>query len=203
MKANHKQPSWKDIERARIAFEENEPRDLFYRVARTLIEQAIKGNLDVSITDAVAALLQTWNRSYYRFRKFDVAHFEEIHKVIEGHPEVVSDLRQRSIEDTTDDDDETQIVSVFTDFEEVLGPVGAAKCLHLLAPDFFPLWDRSIAEACGQYLGTRGNNGHKYYHFMEMAKLQVLRLRKERAGAQNLLKSIDEYNYCRYTLEVL
>ena len=90
MQADLKKPSWKDIEQARIAFEENEPRDLFYRVATTLIEQAVKGNSDLSITDAVAALLQTWNQSYYRYHKFDTAHFAEIQGIIEGHPEIIS-----------------------------------------------------------------------------------------------------------------
>ena len=164
--------------------------------------QAIKGNAELPITDAVAALLQTWNRNYYRYHKFDVAHFAEIQTVIEEHPEVISDLRQRSIESLTAADEDT-IVSIFTDFEEVLGPVGAAKCLHLLAPEFFPLWDRAIAEAYGVYLGIRGKNGKKYYHFMEITTDQVQRLRKERKRIKHLVKAIDEFNYCRYTLGIL
>lgn len=202
MKADLKKPSWKDIGKARIAFEENEPRDLFYRVATILIEQVIKGNPELSITDAVAALLQTWNRSYYRYHKFDAAHFAEIQRIIKEHPEVISFLRQRSIGSLVVSD-EAEIVSVFTDFEQVLGPVGAAKCLHLLAPDFFPLWDRAIAEAYGVYLAKRGRNGKKYYHFMETTRDQVLRLRKERKRTKHLVKAIDEFNYCRYTLGIL
>lgn len=202
MKADLKKPSWKDIERARVAFEENEPRDLFYRVATVLIEQAIEGNPELSITDAVAALLQNWNRSYYRYHRFDTEHFAEIQRIIEEHPEVISDLRKRNIRSLTTSD-EANIVSVFSDFEEVLGPVGAAKCLHLLAPNFFPLWDRAIAEAYGVYLAARGKNGKKYYHFMETTKDQVMRLRKERKGTRHLVKAIDEFNYCRYTLQIL
>ena len=202
MKADLKRPSWRDLEKARIAFEENEPRDLFYRVATTLIEQAIEGNLDISITDAVAVLLQTLNRSYYRFRKFDAAHFSKIHRIIETHPEVISDLRNRRIEDLVPAD-ETQVVSVFSDYEEVLGPVGAAKCLHLLASHFFPIWDRTIAAAYGVSLGPRGSNAEKYYHFMETTRKQLLSLRTENKGSGNLLKAIDEYNYCRYTLGIL
>jgi hypothetical protein len=167
-----------------------------------LIEQAIKGNLEISITDAVAALLQTWNRSYYRYHKFDAAHFEEIQRIIEEHPEVISDLRKRNIVSLTTSD-EPNVVSVFTDFEEVLGPVGAAKCLHLLAPDFFPLWDRAIAEAYGVYLASRGKNGKKYYQFMETTRDQVLRLRQKRKRTRHLVKAIDEFNYCRYTLGIL
>jgi len=185
-----------------VAFEENEPRDLFYRVATVLIEQATEGTSELSIADAVAALLQTWNQSYYRYHKFDAAHFAEIQRVIEEHPETLTDLRQRNI-GSLKACDETQVISCFTDFEKVLGPVGAAKCLHLLAPDFFPLWDRAIAEAYGVYLGQRGKNGKKYYGFMETTRTQVLRLRKERRGKKHLVKSVDEFNYCRYTLGVI
>lgn len=202
MKADLKKPGWKDIEKARIAFEENEPRDLFYRVATVLIQQATEGNTELSIADAVAALLQTWNQSYYRYHKFDAVHFAEIQRVIKEHPEVISDLRQRNI-GSLKAGDETSVISVFTDFEVVLGPVGAAKCLHLLAPDFFPLWDRAIAEAYGVYLRPRGKNGKKYFGFMETTKTQVLRLRKERKGKRHLVKAVDEFNYCRYTLGVI
>jgi hypothetical protein len=202
MKADIRKPSWKDIKKARIAFEENEPRDLFYRVATVLIQQATEGNTELSIADAVAALLQTWNQSYYRYHKFDAVHFAEIQRVIKEHPEVISDLRQRNI-GSLKAGDETSVISVFTDFEVVLGPVGAAKCLHLLAPDFFPLWDRAIAEAYGVYLGPRGKNGKKYFGFMETTKTQVLRLRKERKGKRHLVKAVDEFNYCRYTLGVI
>jgi hypothetical protein len=202
MKADLKKPNWRDIEKARTAFEEYEPRDLFYRVATVLIEQAIEGSLELSIADAVAALLQTWNQSYYRYHKFDGTHFAEIERIIEEHPEVITDLRQRQI-GSLKASDEPQIVSVFTDFEEVLGPVGAAKCLHLLAPDFFPLWDRAIAKAYGVYLGPRGKNGKKYYGFTEATRTQVLRLRKEHKSKKHLIKAVDEFNYCRYTLGVI
>lgn len=202
VKADLKKPSWQDIEKARVAFEENEPRDLFYRVATILIEQAVQGNAELSITDAVAALLQTWNMSYYRYHKFDAQHFTDIQRVIEAHPELFSDLRPRNIVSLTADD-EALVISIFTDFEQVLGPVGAAKCLHLLAPDFFPLWDRAIAKAYGVYLAPRGKNAVKYLDFMKISREQINRLRKKRKGAKHLIKAIDEYNYCRYTLKVL
>ncbi|MCR4403910.1 MAG: hypothetical protein NUW06_01205 [Candidatus Acetothermia bacterium] len=88
---------------------------------------------------------------------------------------------------------------VFEDFERVLGPVGAAKCLHLLAPRFSPLWDRAIARAYGLSLGKSGKNGYRYYLFMRITKEQVDSLGGEGAIGSNPLKAIDEYNYCKYT----
>ncbi len=77
--------------------------------------------------------------------------------------------------------------------------MGAAKALHLLAPRFFPLWDRAIAKAYGLPLGERGKNAARYHRFMAIAKRQCEDLGGERAVGQNLLKALDEYNYCRYT----
>lgn len=86
-------PTIQDIEAARQAFEANEPRDLFYRAATELVSLALEGRTSLSVAEALAVLLQTWNKMFYQFKAF----------------------------------------------EEILGPVGAAKCLHLLAPRFFPL----------------------------------------------------------------
>jgi hypothetical protein len=137
-------PTIRELEAAKKAFEQNEPRDLFYRAATELVDQAIQGNSSLSLAEALAILLQTWNSAYYRYNAFDNQHFTYIENIVKLHYKSLLKIRQRLIE-TFYDGDEPKIKQVFVDFEEVLGPVGAAKCLHLLAPNFFPLWDRAIA----------------------------------------------------------
>ena len=88
-----------------------------------------------------------------------------------------------------------KIRSVFSAFENEVGAVGAAKALHLLAPQFFPLWDRKIARAYGLPIGKKGSNDEKYWNFVRIAERQCL----DHAGCQNPLKRIDEFNYCEYT----
>lgn len=105
--------------------------------------------------------------------------------------------RQREIESQTDQD-EGPVKELFAAFEEVLYPVGAAKCLHLLAPGFFPLWDGAIAKGYGLSLGRRGENAGRYWRFMQVAREQTRRLGGSFMG-DNPLKSLDEYNYCVYT----
>lgn len=73
-----------DIDAARRVFLSNEPRDLFYRAATELVSLAIKKKTALSVTEAVAVLLQTWNREYYRYRKFDADHFQEIDRLIKS-----------------------------------------------------------------------------------------------------------------------
>ena len=191
-------PSIQDIMAAREAFEANEPRDLFYRAATELVTLALDGKTSLSVAEALAVLLQTWNKAFYRYYKFDNQHFAEIERLIEDHRALLLAFRQRPIE-TLGQEDRSKVLCLFKDFEEVLGPVGAAKCLHLLAPLFFPLWDRKIAEAYGLSLGKRGKNAEKYCRFMEIVKNQVQDLGGRQTIGRNPLKAIDEYNYCKYT----
>jgi hypothetical protein len=69
------------LKHAHSVFELKEPRNLFYRAATELISLAHDGKTRLSLGEALAVLLQTWNREYYRFRKFDAAHFEGIERL--------------------------------------------------------------------------------------------------------------------------
>jgi len=191
-------PTIQDIEPARLAFEANEPRDLFYRPATELVALALGGKTSLSVAEALAVLLQTWNKMFYQYRRFDSRHFADIERLIRDHHSILITFRQRSIQ-SLNREDESKVVRVFKAFEEVLGPVGAAKCLHLLAPCFFPLWDRAIAAAYGLPLRQKGRNAERYRRFMEILKEQVQSFDGEQVIGRNPLKAIDEYNYRRHT----
>jgi hypothetical protein len=188
----------REIEAARQAFEAHEPRDLFYRAATELVALALDGRTSLSVAEALAVLLQTWNKMFYRYRRFDSQHFADIERLIRDHHSMLITFRQRSIQ-SINQEDESEVVRVFKAFEEVLGPVGAAKCLHLLAPRFVPLWDRAIADAYSLPLRPRGRNAERYWRFMGIVKKQVQSLGGEQAIGRNPLKAIDEYNYCKHT----
>lgn len=65
-KMNLHTPAIPEIEAAREAFQSNEPRDLFYRAATELVDLAIRGKTSLSVAEALAVLLQTWNQAYYQ-----------------------------------------------------------------------------------------------------------------------------------------
>lgn len=191
-------PSMPEIEAAHEVFQKKEPRDLFYRVAIELIDLAIRGDTSLSVGEALAVLLQTWNKVFYRYHKFDSQHFSEIEYLVNSHRQLLTALRQRSIESLSADD-ETPTKTLFTDFKKTLGPVGAAKSLHLWAPLFFPLWDRAIAKAYGLYLSVQGKDAELYWQFMEISRQQCNNLGGAQTLERNPLKAMDEYNYCKYT----
>ncbi len=191
-------PNLNDLEAARAAFEANEPRDLFYRAATELVELALRRATSLTVAEALAVLLQTWNKAYYQYRRFDAQHFQSIEAVVAENLDALEAFRPRSI-DNLSPEDEGPVRTLFSRFERVLGPVGAAKCLHLLAPRFFPLWDRAIAESYALPLSRAGTNAVRYYAFMLITRAQVAALGGEEATGRNPLKAIDEFNYCRIT----
>jgi hypothetical protein len=116
------------------------------------------------------------------------------------HRRLLAKFRASSIE-AFGADNEHEARAVFASFEAVLGPVGAAKALHLLAPRFFPLWDTKIAVAYGLGGAQAGRNAERYLRFMEVVQMQCKRLGGEEAMGRNPLRALDEFNFCRYTRE--
>jgi hypothetical protein len=191
-------PEFDELENARAAYEADERRDLFYRTATELVDLAIREQVSLTLPEVLAVLLQRWHQSHNRHSRFDAAHCVDIERVLSEHRAVLESLRARSIEDFSDDDQAT-VEGLFRDFELVLGPVGAAKCLHLLAPRFFPLWDHDIARAYFVSLLEPGRNAERYCRFMRIVKAQCRELGGEQRMGRNPLKALDEYNYCRHT----
>lgn len=192
-------PTIQDLEDAHKRFETIEPRSLFYNASIELVDLAIQGKTKLELAEAIAVLLQTWNVSYYRFRPFTEAHFLNIKTLLETHRHLINELRQRNIESFCDEDVDT-VKGIFEEFEKVLEKTGAAKCLHLLAPNFFPLWDTEIAKAYG--LGKESDT-ERYCSFMVKTRDQVKGLGGKQALDRNIIKALDEYNYCKYTLPML
>ncbi len=190
--------SARELKNARAAFDANEPRNLFYRAATELVDLALRNATSLTVGEALSVLLQTWNKAYYQYHKFDNAHLTSIENLLSEHQAILADYRHRSI-DTLDHRDESALKNLFQAFERVLGPVGAAKTLHLMAPDCFPLWDRKIADGYKLSLGRAGSNGDRYWQFLLISQGQCQALKHNDPASLNRLKSIDEYNYCKYT----
>ena len=190
-------PTWEQLERSRTLYLEYEPRDLFYRTATELVALALDGKTHLSVAETLAVLLQTWNAPYYRFHPFDAERFSALETVLSSQRSALDGFRSRTIATMTTG--ESQIVAyLFAAFEFVLGPVGAAKALHLLAPEFFPLWDRQIAKAYRINLHAPGTNATDFVRFMTIVVKQVAQLVYD-GPCVDLLKRMDEYNYCRFT----
>ncbi len=93
------------------------------------------------------------------------------------------------------------VTTLFAGFIEILGPVGAAKCLHILAPRFFPPWDTKIAAAYGLPIGESRKHVWRYWRFMGCIQRQYQNIGGDQAIGRNLIKALDEYNFCKHTYD--
>jgi len=85
-------------------------------------------------------------------------------------------------------------------------PVSTAKFLHIICPNFFPLWDKTIADRYGCSYKNGKDSFESYWEYMVKVKEQVDNLKdpeteeiKEILKKYTILKLIDEYNYMSYT----
>lgn len=191
-------PTASQLNAAHQRFEKAEPRACIYRAAIELVDSSWNRRTKLTTADAIAVFLQSWNRSLYRFRPFTEKHYARLESLLESTRTTMARYRRREIKNLTERD-HVPVKRLFAQYENVLFPVGASKALHMLAPRFFPLWDRSIASGYGLALSVRGTNAEKYWRFMQIARLQTLWMGKGNVG-HNPLKILDEYNYCVYKL---
>jgi len=148
-------------------------------------------------TAEVAAAISDWlksiNMQYYRFRPAKLKMLREtLEPVIEQERETLLEYRKRSIT-TLMVEDRPVISRLFEVFKDKLGPIGAGKALHVLAPKMFPLWDNAIASAAGV------STSQGYFQFMLIRKEQVAALPKGLPENLYPLKLLDECDYLRFT----
>ncbi len=206
-------PTLAHLRKAREEFKRIEPRDFFYWSVTKLVAAVLDTELRTGMVDELVRvlmmLLTTWNKNYYRFfnnRKRGMTleeHFAELEAVISKHFDRLIRFRSQRIHETAEIP-EQDIRDIFEDFTDVLGRVGAAKCLHLLAPGFFPLWDAAILKGYGMEKNEyrHRTDAERYVAFIRISKVQIDNLGDFSSFTDNPLKSLDEYNYCRFTKNV-
>ncbi len=185
-------------------FEKHDKRDSMYKVATFLILHF--WGKPPEMADGLGVLLLTWNQAFYRYGSFS---FDKIERCITSVLPKITSYKNREIFNLSDAD-RNDIIGIFKVFLESLqidagkmqgkkSPVAVAKALHLLAPNFFPLWDNKIARAYGCYYNK--NPAEKYFSFCLITKTvaYVVRDYINRNSDKTVIKLIDEYNYSKYT----
>jgi len=192
-------PTADELRQAGELYDQREPRGVVYRACLELLELAAHGKTRISPAEALVVFLQSWNARYYVSQyhgRFPHEHFAALEELITRDDRELAEYRARPLEGLVPEDAEP-VRALFAEFEALLGPVGAAKALHLLAPRFFPLWDRTIAAKSGYRIGQAGTNAPVYWQFTENTRNACVALGGEAKCGERLLKQLDELNYCR------
>jgi len=196
-------PTIEEFNKGVEEFRKHEKRDAMYKVASFIVSHFWNNPADIA--DGLGVLLLTWNQAFYRYGVFD---FNKLEECIKNNFSEIKEFRNRDIL-TLSTSDENNIKKIFNEFLEALqidtgkmkgrkSPVAVAKALHLLAPQFFPLWDDKIARAYKCYYSK--NSAEQYFCFCKIMK-RVAEELKNKISDKNwsILKLIDEYNYSKYT----
>ncbi len=182
-----------------------------YRVAKFLVKSA-GGNFS-EMADGLGVILLTWNARLYLRGSLD---FESLQECLERNWTKLEAYNLRRIT-SLNSSDEQGVKEFFDDFLRATSckvrktgdieqsPVSAAKALHMLAPNFFPIWDNAIARGYSCYWNNSSLKGaDRYWEFM----LKIKRIGEGLSGhyddiraisPESILKLIDEYNYSRFT----
>jgi hypothetical protein len=187
-----------DLERGAAAFKRWEGRDSMYRVATFLLDRWWGRHAEMA--DALTVLLLTWNQAFYRYGRFEP---ELLADCLAKRWREIDGFRHRTIMGLAKDD-HAAIRDLFNNLLLALAtsrgrsPVAVAKAMHLLAPGFFPIWDAAIAKAYG--CGYHRDPSDAYLKFCEKTE-RIARSLVSIAPdpSKTLLKSIDEYNYARFS----
>lgn len=195
-------PNKNEVIRGCKEFEYHEKRDSMYKVSIFLLEHFWGNPKDMA--DGMGVLLLTWNQAFYRYGQLN---YDLLESFLETNMSVIETFRQRKISSLSNDD-ETLIKKLFNELREALkiespkgtrrSPVGVAKALHLLCPDFFPIWDKKIALA--YKCNYDSDPAEKYLQFCKINRKLCEVIQKYDINSNKpLLKIIDEYNYSKYT----
>jgi hypothetical protein len=189
-------PSDDEVREKRQIYADAEPRDLAYRVARHLIEEARTPGTEFSAGDGVAVLLMSWNAAFFRFRPGPIRTLAaDLDRLISAHADDLVAFAGRSIVTYRDAEEAAAVERLYGDFVALLWPVGTAKALHVLAPGFFPIWDSRIADRLGLRLSPPASSAASYRALMDFTFRFA-----ERSRIVDPVKALDEWAYVRFTL---
>jgi len=193
-----------EFERGYLAFQAREPRDGMYKTATFLVQHFWGQPRDMA--DGMGVLLLTWNQAFYRYGSFDFALLEE---ALRANMAAIEELRPRNIQSFVEADEPTvrQLFLAFLDAlrikegkkKDCKRPVAVAKALHLLAPDFLPIWDDKIARAHGCYYNLHPDQKYVAFTYEMQGLARQLHEHVPPGAGRTFLRLIDEYNYARYT----
>lgn len=130
---------------------------------------------DLRITDnlkgTIRHFLYVWGRMGRVLGRQEYKNWETLlSKQIELNFDELQELRMKDLIYTDLVSYELVIKKCYKSFVDAVGPIAAAKTLHLICPSFFPLWDNGIADAVRKERADDKNrefSAADYYEFMK------------------------------------
>jgi hypothetical protein len=181
-------------------YKEKEQRGfIYFEAANTIAENW--GNAEGMVV-GISRIIRGWNRFYANFDHDDVA------GCIKRNLGLLAEYRHRDISSLRKEEADV-IKLLFREFTDALkrksdkrkSPVSTAKALSSLAPNYFPLWDSTIAWKYDcMYFSDSGEGQYLKFAWKMKTFFDAISPCVDSGDKKNLLKKIDEYNYAKYTM---
>jgi hypothetical protein len=116
------------------------------------------------------SFLLKWGKMYRvikhpRKEGWEISLAERLRKI----SKVFEKFREKDLSEINEDELDRlaeDIKRCYSAFREILGPTSAAKALHIIAPNFFPLWDSKIRDL----YGIRETDDQAFLLFMKIVR---------------------------------
>jgi len=145
-----------------------------------LTEEQVKGSIKVFLINwgMLSRVLERKEKKEREKREWE----KDLLNVLKKHCKTLEKFRKLKLEEEDLSKFKEDIKQCYEEIRGVVRPTGASKVLHLINPEFFPMWDEKIrikvSKKHGKLTGKRiGESGEGYYKFMNA--IQELLLKKK------------------------
>jgi len=121
---------------------------------KDITEQDVEGVIKPFLLDWGRMGLVLGKRKYKGWER-------QLKNLIKEYSSMLANFRKESLAKV--EQFEREIKDIYGKFREILGVTAAGKTLHLICPNFFPLWDNNIRSAFSQAFDIEDDD---YYTFM-------------------------------------
>lgn len=107
----------------------------------------------------IVTFLENWGQMARVTRQLEKRWEDRLAKTIRESSKILKRFRRSRLETINPGNHKEDIRTVYEATREIVKPTSAAKTLHLLCPDFFPLWDANIRQEVSRERRKRGDTG--------------------------------------------
>ena len=192
-------PTVAELKRAHSLYEQNEPRDVFYRVAIELLDMARTEKTAITPPEALSVLLQSWNARYYvsqHHGRFPREHFKGLEKLLNRQPSTRSRLidRARSRGWLPKTRRRSRPCSPTSRRSSV--PLARRRHCICSRRDSSDSGIGTSPSTTAADSGVRARTHSRHWRFMEFSRDDCVALGGEAKRGTDLLKQLDEFNFC-------
>ena len=132
----------------------------------------LKNISEQDVQEIIEYYLYTWGNMGRVLGQFQYFMWQDkIAQLIKQNSAMLENFRLLQLQNVQLNDNYQQITELYDSFKLNVGNIAAVKIMHIICPNFFPLWDNAIANGLRVEYYTNGTyeafSGQDYFEFMK------------------------------------